>query len=136
MGGIAFGQLVGYLLDHGFGYDSVFALAGTFHVAAFLLILATIPVVRRHCALQVENELVEELDENYGNSHARRRMARQDRSAAAAFLHQPDGLAARCRASSMGTFTFHGWLIVEIFTDDGLVGIGNAALVAAASPSR
>ena len=21
-----------------------------------------------------------------------------------------------------GTFTFHGWLIVEIFTDDGLVG--------------
>src|SRR5258707_417919 len=27
-----------------------------------------------------------------------------------------------------GTFTFHGWLIVEIFTDDGLVGIGNAAL--------
>ena len=30
--------------------------------------------------------------------------------------------------ASMGTFTFHGWVIVEIFTDDGLVGIGNAAL--------
>ena len=30
--------------------------------------------------------------------------------------------------ASMETFTFHGWLIVEIFTDDGLVGIGNAAL--------
>lgn len=30
--------------------------------------------------------------------------------------------------TSMGTFTFHGWLVVEIFTDDGLVGIGNAAL--------
>jgi L-rhamnonate dehydratase len=30
--------------------------------------------------------------------------------------------------ASMQTFTFHGWLIVEIFTDDGLVGIGNAAL--------
>src|SRR5947207_7508647 len=30
--------------------------------------------------------------------------------------------------SSMSTFTFHGWLIVEVFTDDGLVGIGNAAL--------
>src|ERR1700690_1232206 len=30
--------------------------------------------------------------------------------------------------STMGTFTFHGWLIVEIFTDSGLVGIGNAAL--------
>ncbi len=30
--------------------------------------------------------------------------------------------------SSMGTFTFHGWLVVEIFTNDGLVGIGNGAL--------
>ena len=30
--------------------------------------------------------------------------------------------------SSMSTFTFHGWLIVEVFSSDGLVGIGNAAL--------
>ena len=30
--------------------------------------------------------------------------------------------------ASMQTFTFHGWLIVEIFTDEGHVGIGNAAL--------
>lgn len=30
--------------------------------------------------------------------------------------------------ASMRTFTFHGWLIVEIFTDTGLAGIGNAAL--------
>jgi L-lyxonate dehydratase len=30
--------------------------------------------------------------------------------------------------ASMGTFTFHGWLVVEIFTDDGLVAIGNSAL--------
>jgi len=30
--------------------------------------------------------------------------------------------------ASMSTFTFHGWLIAEVFTDDGLVGIGNAAL--------
>ena len=29
---------------------------------------------------------------------------------------------------SMATFRFHGWLVVEVFTDDGLVGIGNAAL--------
>lgn len=29
---------------------------------------------------------------------------------------------------SMQTFTFHGWLIVEIFTEGGQVGIGNAAL--------
>ena len=31
-------------------------------------------------------------------------------------------------ADSMGAFRFHGWLIVEVFTDAGLVGIGNAAL--------
>ncbi|MGA9978279.1 MAG: L-rhamnonate dehydratase [Candidatus Sulfotelmatobacter sp.] len=30
--------------------------------------------------------------------------------------------------ASMQTFTFHGWLVVEVFTDDGLVGLGNAAL--------
>ena len=30
--------------------------------------------------------------------------------------------------ASMSTFTFHGWLVVEVFTDNGLVGIGNAAL--------
>ena len=30
--------------------------------------------------------------------------------------------------ATMGTFTFHGWVLVEIFTDNGLVGIGNAAL--------
>ncbi|MGH9548188.1 MAG: MFS transporter, partial [Terriglobales bacterium] len=46
MGGIAFGELVGYLLDHGFGYGVVFSLAGTFHVAAFVIILATVPALR------------------------------------------------------------------------------------------
>jgi len=30
--------------------------------------------------------------------------------------------------ASMPTFKFHDWLIVELFTDDGYVGIGNAAL--------
>jgi L-rhamnonate dehydratase len=30
--------------------------------------------------------------------------------------------------ASMSTFTFHEWLVVEVITDDGLVGIGNAAL--------
>jgi len=43
MGGIAFGQVVGYLLDHGIGYSVVFALAGSFHVVAFVVILAAIP---------------------------------------------------------------------------------------------
>ena len=30
--------------------------------------------------------------------------------------------------ASMGNFAFHGWVLVEIFTDAGLVGLGNAAL--------
>jgi ACS family hexuronate transporter-like MFS transporter len=45
MGGIAFGEIVGYLLDHGFGYGVVFRIAGTLHIAAFLIILTTIPVL-------------------------------------------------------------------------------------------
>jgi MFS transporter, ACS family, hexuronate transporter len=45
MGGIAFGEVAGYLLDHGFGYGTVFALAGTFHVVAFLIILAAVPSI-------------------------------------------------------------------------------------------
>lgn len=47
MGGIAFGELAGYLLDHGFGYGVVFTVAGTFHVVAFAVILLTVPVVRQ-----------------------------------------------------------------------------------------
>jgi MFS transporter, ACS family, hexuronate transporter len=46
MGGIAFGQLVGYLLDRGFGYGLVFPLAGSLHVIAFLVILLAIPVFK------------------------------------------------------------------------------------------
>jgi len=45
MGGIAFGELVGYLLDHGMGYGTVFALAGMLHVIAFLIILVCVPAV-------------------------------------------------------------------------------------------
>jgi L-rhamnonate dehydratase len=32
------------------------------------------------------------------------------------------------QGDAMGGFRFHGWLIVEVFTDAGHVGIGNAAL--------
>jgi ACS family hexuronate transporter-like MFS transporter len=42
MGGVVFGLLVGQMLKHGTGYGPVFAIAGTFHVLAFLLILVTV----------------------------------------------------------------------------------------------
>jgi ACS family hexuronate transporter-like MFS transporter len=45
LGGIAFGELAGYLLDHGFGYSAVFTFAGMLHVAAFVIILASVPAV-------------------------------------------------------------------------------------------
>lgn len=45
IGGIIFGELAGYLLDHGFGYESVFKIAATFHVIAFLVILIAVPRV-------------------------------------------------------------------------------------------
>src|ERR1035437_7115299 len=39
-----------------------------------------------------------------------------------------DAVSTMLTKATMGTFTFHTWLIVEIFTDNGLIGIGNAAL--------
>jgi MFS transporter, ACS family, hexuronate transporter len=45
MGGIVFGEVAGYLLDHGFGYGVVFAGAGMLHVVAFLIILAAVPAI-------------------------------------------------------------------------------------------
>ncbi|MEH3104955.1 MAG: L-rhamnonate dehydratase [Sphingomonas phyllosphaerae] len=39
-----------------------------------------------------------------------------------------DAVAPLLSRETMGSFTFHGWLIVEVFTEKGLVGIGNAAL--------
>jgi L-rhamnonate dehydratase len=44
------------------------------------------------------------------------------------FCTNPMDLLTLREEASMQTFTFHGWLIVEIFTDEGHVGIGNAAL--------
>jgi ACS family hexuronate transporter-like MFS transporter len=46
MGGVVFGQLVGYLLDAGAGYGVVFAIAGSLHVLAFGVICLAVPTVR------------------------------------------------------------------------------------------
>ena len=42
LGGVVLGQLAGYLLDHGFSYTPVLMIAGSLHVAAFLLLLTTV----------------------------------------------------------------------------------------------
>lgn len=55
MGGIVFGQVVGSLLDRGFGYSFVFKLAGSFHIAAFLIILAAIPAFQPKAVMRKLN---------------------------------------------------------------------------------
>ncbi len=42
LGGVVLGQLAGWLLDHGFSYTPVLVIAGSLHVAAFLVILAAV----------------------------------------------------------------------------------------------
>ncbi|MGA2233196.1 MAG: MFS transporter [Tepidisphaeraceae bacterium] len=46
MGGVVLGQLAGYLLDHGFSYKPVLAIAGSMHLIAFAVILLMVRVVR------------------------------------------------------------------------------------------
>jgi ACS family hexuronate transporter-like MFS transporter len=46
MGGVVFNLIAGRILDSGLGYGTVFAIVGTFHVLAFILILVTIPQIR------------------------------------------------------------------------------------------
>ena len=47
MGGLVFGLAAGYLLDHGYGYGTVFAFAGSFHILAFCILLFAVPKVER-----------------------------------------------------------------------------------------
>jgi ACS family hexuronate transporter-like MFS transporter len=46
LGGVVLGQFAGYLLDHGFSYTPVLMVAGSLHVAAFILICLVIPKIQ------------------------------------------------------------------------------------------
>jgi ACS family hexuronate transporter-like MFS transporter len=46
MGGVLLGQIVGWLRDHGYSYTPALVLAGSLHVAAFLLICLVIPKIQ------------------------------------------------------------------------------------------
>jgi ACS family hexuronate transporter-like MFS transporter len=46
MGGVVFGLVVGYLLDHQYGYGAVFGIVSTLHVAAFAVVMTTVRKVR------------------------------------------------------------------------------------------
>ena len=43
IGGVVFGLLAGYMLDHGSGYAPIFAMVSSFHVLGFLIIMLAIP---------------------------------------------------------------------------------------------
>lgn len=45
MGGVVFGLVAGYMLDHGFTYTPIFAMVSTFHVLGFLILMVAIPRV-------------------------------------------------------------------------------------------
>ena len=93
MGGVVFGQAVGYLLDHGFGYGLVFALAGSFHVVAFAVICLAIPRIEplalapRRRFMKIK-EIRTRVVEWRGKTVA----------AAPALLHQPHGPARAARS--------------------------------------
>jgi len=46
LGGIVLGNLAGYLLDHGYGYGRILIIAGSLHILAFLLILASVRTLK------------------------------------------------------------------------------------------
>ena len=46
MGGVILGQLAGWLLDHGFSYTPVLAIAGSLHVIAFAVICLAVPKIQ------------------------------------------------------------------------------------------
>ena len=136
MGGVVFNLAVGRILDSGLGYGTVFGIVGTFHVIAFVVILLTIPDIHQledaRGRMRAPGIASGASSENHRHPHTRRRMAGRHGAAAAALLHANPidllQLGATGPADAMATFRFHGWLIVEIFTDAGHVGIGNAAL--------
>lgn len=46
MGGVLLGQIVGWMRDHGYSYTPVLIIAGSLHVAAFILICSVIPKIQ------------------------------------------------------------------------------------------
>jgi MFS transporter, ACS family, hexuronate transporter len=46
MGGVVFGQLVGWLRDHGYSFTPVLVIAGSLHLLAFAVICLGIPRIQ------------------------------------------------------------------------------------------
>ncbi len=46
MGGVALGQVVGWMRDHGYSYEPALILTGSMHIAAFIVICVLIPNIK------------------------------------------------------------------------------------------
>jgi len=113
MGGIAFGEVVGYLLDHGVGYKPrFFAPAGNAAHHRVSDHSYAIPVLATELAPQLK------LRGSFMKiTEIRTRVVRWRGKTVPLpphFCTNPMDLLELPEAS-MRTFTFHGWLIVEVF---------------------
>ena len=128
IGGAIFGVVAGFLLDHGFGYGTLFVIVGTFHLIGFLAILCLGARLNR-CKTP---DLLSEIESHSMKiTEVRTRVVQWEGKTVRRCLRifAPTRWTWSCSGeASMGNFAFHGWVLVEIFTDAGLVGLGNAAL--------
>ena len=112
----------------GLGKADVTATANAFAIAARMGLAHRAPPTRpcKHRKPRHENQI---------RPRPRLRMEGQDRPAAGQLLlqrHGPGlqepGQPARRGQDTMSTFRFHQWTVVEVETDDGIIGLGNVAL--------
>ena len=126
IGGAIFGVVAGFLLGHGFGYGTLFFIVGTFHLVGFLpscYLGAKFNHLSSHDLREIESQIMK-------ITEVRTRVVQWEGKTVPLpphFCTNPMDLVC-FREASMGNFRFHGWVMVEIFTDAGLVGLGNAAL--------
>jgi len=109
-GRLVLGQTAGWLLDHGFSYTPILVIAGSLHVLGFITICLTVPrIVRFRFRQPLKLEMKSPRSARASCS------GRARPSAAAAFLHQPDGPArAVALTGDDGGLHVSRWLIVEI----------------------
>ena len=126
IGGAIFGVIAGFLLGHGVSYGALFVSIGTFH----LVRLCRHHAPGRQNSTDSRHRHKSHWERCMKITEVRTRVVQWEGETVPLppnFCTNPMDLVS-FRKASMGNFAFHNWLLVEIFTDTGLVGLGNAAL--------
>ena len=129
IGGAIFGVVAGFLLSHGFGYGTLFLYRWNLSPHRFF----GHPASGRQGAAAQDHRSTTNREPIMKITEVRTRVVQWEGKTMPLpphFCTNPMDLVM-FREASMGNFAFHGWVLVEIFTDAGLVGLGNAALVSA-----